>query len=99
MAENKNMKLDDAAMAKATGGELDPFYETAVITGIVMVNPLPEDEGMSTVWEDCQSSGYSVYEISGPGQFAVSSETYDTGDEVYVDHIRGFYGWKIKGRV
>ena len=34
MADNKNMELNDEMMAKASGGELDPWNETVVISGI-----------------------------------------------------------------
>ena len=62
MADNKNIEISDEVMAKATGGELDPWNETVVISGIVMVNPRPEDPAYASVWDDCQSSGYQVYE-------------------------------------
>ncbi len=79
------MELNDEMMAKATGGELDPWNETVVISGIVMVNPRPDDPAYASVWDDCQSSGYQVYE--GGGRLLVAGShlpSLTPGDEVYV---------------
>lgn len=98
MAENRNIEISDEMMAKATGGELDPWNETVVISGIVMVNPRPDDPAYASVWDDCQSSGYQVYE--GGGRLLVAGShlpSLTPGDEVYVNQIRGFYGWEIEG--
>ena len=97
MAENKNMALNDEAMAQVSGGKLEPGQEGAVIKGIVMVDPYPSGAQYAKVFEDCQSNGYQVYEISG-GRFAVADRhlpNYNSGDEVIVNRIRGYYGWEI----
>ena len=97
MADNKNMALNDEAMAQASGGKLEPGQEGAIIKGIVMVDPYPNGVQYGGVFQDCESKGYQVYEISG-GRFAVADRhlpSYDTGDEVIVNHIRGYYGWEI----
>ena len=101
MAENKNMKLNDEMMAQASGGKLVPGQEGATITGVVMVDPYPNDSIYGTVWDEAQSNGYHVYEING-GRFAVADRhlpSYNVGDEVVVNHIRGYYGWEIIQKV
>ena len=95
MAEN--MKLNDEAMAQASGGKLEPGQEGATVTGIVMVDPYPEGVPYGGVFEECQRKGYQVYEING-GRFAVADRhlpSCNTGDEVIVNHIRGYYGWEV----
>ena len=97
MTDNKNMALNDEAMAQASGGKLEPGQEGAIIKGIVMADPYPNGVQYGGVFQDCESKGYQVYEISG-GRFAVADRhlpSYDTGDEVIVNHIRGYYGWEI----
>ena len=97
MTDNKNMALNDEAMAQASGGKLEPGQEGATITGIVMVDPYPDGGQYGGVYRDCESKGYQVYEING-GRFAVADRhlpNYNTGDEVIVNHIRGYYGWEI----
>lgn len=91
------MKLNDEMMAQANGGKLESGQEGATITGIVMVDPYPNGVPYGGVFEDCQSKGYQVYEING-GRFAVADRhlpNFNTGDEVVVNHIRGYYGWEI----
>lgn len=97
MAEN--IKLNDEAMANAAGGELDPYQDIASITGIVMVNPLP-DHPDSYIWDECQQHGYSVYEIDGHFMAIAKPglEPFNPGDRVYYKRIRGFYGYEITGR-
>ena len=97
MAYNRNSKLNDEAMAKANGGKLEPGQEGATIKGIVMVDPYPNGVPYGGIFESCQSEGYQVYEIDG-GRFAVDDRhlpNYNPGDEVIVNHIRGYYGWEI----
>ena len=98
MTDNKNMELNDEAMENAAGGDLDPNYEIATVTGIVMVDPRPEQPW---VWESVQESGRQAYEITG-GRIAVAPgemDSFNVGDEVYVAHVRSFYSWSIKGAV
>ena len=97
MAENKNMALNDEAMAQVSGGKLEPGQEGAVIKGIVMVDPYPNDSIYGSEWDDAKANGYQVYEING-GRFAVADRhlpNYNSGDEVIVNRIRGYYGWEI----
>ena len=97
MADNKNMAINDEAMAQASGGKLEPGQEGATIKGIVMVDPYPNGTQYAGVYQDCQSKGYQVYAIED-GRFAVADRhlpNYDTGDEVIVKRIRGYYGWEI----
>ena len=97
MAENRNMKLNDEAMANANGGKLEPGQEGATIKGIVMVDTYPNGVPYGGVFEYCQSKGYQVYEIDG-GRFAVADRhlpNFNAGDEVIVNHVRGYYGWEI----
>ncbi len=97
MAENKNMALNDEAMAQASGGKLEPGQEGATITRIVTADPYPDDSIYGSVWEDAKTNGYCVYEING-GRFVVADHHlpgFNTGDEVIVNRIRGYYGWEI----
>ncbi len=97
MTDNKNMALNDEAMAQASGGKLEPGQEGATITGIVMADPYPDDSIYGSVWEEAKTNGYHVYEING-GRFAVADHhlpSFNTGDEVIVNRIRGYYGWEI----
>ena len=102
MEEAKNRELDDAKLADATGGDMDPFYDTATVIGIVMVNPMPDNPYYTEIWEGIQEEGYTLYEIEGEGQYAVAKteiEALTPGEAVYVRHIRGYYGWQIMGKV
>ena len=99
MSENK--KLNEEELKNAAGGDLDPNYDTANVTAIVFVNPLPDDPRYENVWDDVQEKGMSVYEIS-EGRFAVAKdyiEPLNPGDSVYIRNVRGYYGWEIKGKV
>ena len=94
---SENMKLNDEAMAQASGGKLEPGQEGATITGIVMVDPYPDNPAYSGIYRECESNGYQVYEITG-GRIAVADRhipNLNPGDEVIVNHIRGYYGWEI----
>lgn len=98
MADMKNMELKDEEMAKAAGGKLEPGQEAVTISGIVMVNPRPDDPACSGVWDECQSGGYQVYE--GDGKLLVAGSQlpgFNPGDQVLIHEIRGFYGWEIEG--
>ena len=97
MADIKNMVINDEAMAQASGGKLEPGQEGATITGIVMVDPYPDNPAYSGVYRECESNGYQVYEITD-GRIAVADRhlpNLNPGDEVIVNHIRGYYGWEI----
>ncbi len=98
MAENKNTELKDEVMAKAGGGKLEPDQETVTISGVVMVNPQPDDSIYGSVWDECQAGGYQVYEAEG--RLLVAGPDlpgFNPGDQVLIYHIRGFYGWEITG--
>ena len=98
MTDNMNVELNDEMMAKATGGELDPWKDAVVISGIVMVNPRPDDPAYADIWEECQANGYQVYE--GGGRLIVAGShlpALTPGDKVLLNEIRGFYGWEIEG--
>jgi hypothetical protein len=43
MADNRNNELNDEMMAQANGGTANPMGDVATITGIVMVDPYPDD--------------------------------------------------------
>lgn len=98
---NRNMEMSDEMMMNASGGTGYENADTAMIKGIVFVNPLPDDEMYSDVWMDCEAHGLQVYEIKGEGKFAVAEPRIIPlmpGDIVYVNHIRGYYGWEILGK-
>ncbi len=96
--EEKNMKLSDDLMESATGGDLDPNYEIATVTGIVMVDPRPEQ---SWIWEEIEGSGRHAYEVTG-GRIAVAPaeiEPLNIGYKVYLANVRSYYSWSITGVV
>ena len=85
MADKKNMELNDGAMAKASGGKLEPGQEGATITGIVMVDPYPDNPAYKGIFRECESNGYQVYEITG-GRIAAADRRFpnlNPGDEYY----------------
>ena len=98
MADNRNMQLSDDMMAKAAGGKLEPGQDVVTISGIVMVNPCPDDPGYEDIWDECQAGGYQVYESDGRLLVAGSHlPGFNPGDRVLIHQIRGFYGWEIEG--
>ena len=94
----EKMKLNDEMMEQVNGGVAEFDEEAGTISAIVMVNPYPEDEGMTGIWEDCQRNGETVYELSD-GRLAVGggpSAVHEPGDKVMLIAIRGAYGWEIR---
>lgn len=95
MEKMMNTQLDDETMEKASGGMFD--QDTAAITGIVMVNPYPDDPELRGVWEECEANQYHVYELRD-GRIAISYlPPLNVGDVVNVIAIRGAYGWEVDG--
>lgn len=96
--EEKNMELNDDLLESATGGDLDPYYEIATVTGIVMVDPMPDQPW---IWEEIEGSGRHAYEVTG-GRIAVAPAEmapFNIGYEVYLANVRSYYGWSITGVV
>ena len=99
-ADGRNVEMTDEEMAKATGGKLEPGQEVITISGMVMVNPGPDDPSYTGIWDECQAGGYQVYE--GDGRLLVAGSYlpgYNPGDRVVIHRIRGFYGWEIEGKM
>ena len=99
MAVNKNNELNDEMMAQANGGMQNPMGDVATITGIVMVDPYPDEQMYGSIFEECQRNGDTVYEVSD-GRLAVADSyapEYSIGDQVILNAIRGCYGWEIEG--
>ena len=91
MAEN--MKLNDEAMAQASGGKLEPGQEGATITGIVMVDPYPDNPAYKGVYRECESKGYQASggcpgdEVEIAGDVPVSAvASYSCLKMLQIDH-------------
>ena len=98
MMTNRSMELNDEALKNVGGGNLEQRFDIAVIEGYVLENPFPQQ---SWVWEDIQESQKKAYEI-GNVRIAIAPEEmqdFQIGDKVYVSHVRGYYGWVIRGAV
>lgn len=99
MAENKNMELKDDVMENAVGGVMDGNCDVVSITGIVFVNPYPDDADKEDIFQQAHSDGYMVYAVQGE-RIAVAGPGlphFDVGELVLINRIRGYYGWEIEG--
>lgn len=103
MAENK--KIDDSALEQVTGGELDPFRDTAEIVRECTTNPEPEFPNQESRFDFAKRNGCRVFEIKGIdwGRYATADSSIPLllpGDHVYVEPMRdGMYGCEIQEKI
>ena len=113
MAENK--RLNDEELKNAVGGSglhsKPMFAEEATIIGSVLEDPGRTNTSFAGEWKYIMENGGSVYAVSCKEYSDAAYATaynyyqpnnkviYQAGDRVYINAIRGDYGYEIEGLV